>query len=778
MRLTRITKLRHRVFRDFAWPRDLHSFGRFNVIYGWNGCGKTTLSSLLALLEKRTALTEGEVELEFDDGTKVAGTEFASAPLPQVRVFNRAFIDATLTAVGGGITPIYYLGEDSAEKQAQVELLKKDLADANYKVAAARTVKENAERKLDSFCKDKAKLIKELLIGSNSQAYSNYDKRRFRNAVEELTKERAETSVLTDEQKARLRSQKDAQPKPDISKISAPPIDLAKLTTEVEAIVGRSVVAQTLDELTTNTKLAAWVQQGLALHSGEHASNTCRFCQQPLQATRRAELEAHFNDAFATFQKDVAALLAKLKAAKQSVDSLSLPDPSRFYDALISDVSTASAKVSTALSETTAALDTLIARVEAKRDHPFAPAATAAPPATTPSSLADSIADFNAIVERHNQTSAQFKASVDDACKKLAASYVAEAYAEFVQLSEAVTSANTALEDIEAKPVAIQKQIDELERAILEHRRPADELTEELRAYLGRDELRFEVKGNGYALTRGGQPVSHLSEGERTAIAFLYFLKSLQDKTFDMKNGIVVIDDPVSSLDANALFSAFGYMKERTKQAGQLFIFTHSFPFFRLVKNWFHHLPKQKSPQVERRLGRFFLLRSRRHTDGSRTSELGHLDPLLQEHESEYQYLFKRVYDEAHRDDVVQLEHHYGLPNVARRLIEAFLAFRFPEMSGDLGPRLDRVTFDNAKKTRILRLLNTYSHAGAISDPEHDLSLLAETQPVLLDVLELMKTVDKDHYEGLEKLVASSDGPPSSAEQAGTGAKHAALEVA
>src|SRR5690606_2007760 len=441
----------------------------------------------------------------------------------------------------------------------------------------------------------------------------------------------------------------------------------------------------TLDELKADAKLAAWVQTGLALHSGEHASDTCRFCQQPLEAARRAALEAHFNDAFTTFQKDVAALLAKLKAAKESVGSLSLPDPSRFYEALLSDVSAASAKVSTALSETSAALDTLIARVEAKRDHPFAPAATAAPPATTPSSLADSIADFNAIVERHNHTSAQFKASVDDACKKLAASYVAEAYAEFVQLSEAVTSANTALEDIEAKPVAIQAQISELERAILEHRRPADELTEELRAYLGRDELRFEVKGNGYALTRNGQPVSHLSEGERTAIAFLYFLKSLQDKTFDMKNGIVVIDDPVSSLDANALFSAFGYMKERTKQAGQLFIFTHSFPFFRLVKNWFHHLPKQRSPQVERRLGRFFLLRSRRHIDGSRTSELGHLDPLLQEHESEYQYLFKRVYEEAHRDDVVQLEHHYGLPNVARRLLEAFLAFRFPEMSGDLG---------------------------------------------------------------------------------------------
>jgi wobble nucleotide-excising tRNase len=753
MKLTRIAKLRLRVFRDFAWPTELHPFAQFNVIYGWNGSGKTTLSWLLSLVEKKTALLEGESALEIDGTTKVAGSAFAPAQLPQVRVFNRDFINATLSQTGG-IAPIYFLGEDSIEKQARVEQLKRDLGFANTEVTVATSEKKTADDKLDEFCIAQAKIIKAALTSANNATYNNYDKRRFRQAVQALTSQSAAAAILPDEQKSPLRSQKDAQPKSDVSKITAPSIELAGLATEVEAIVGQSVVAQTLNELTTNAKLAAWVQQGLVLHSGEHASNTCRFCQQPLQATRRAELAAHFNDAFATFQTDVVALLAKLKAAKQSAGSLSLPDASRFYESLISEVAAASAKVSTALSETNAALDTLIARVEAKRDNPFAPAATPAPTATTPSSLADSVVALNAIVERHNQTSAQFKASVDEACKKLEASYVAEAHAEFVQLSEAVTTANTTLEDIKAKPAGIQAQIDELERAILEHRRPADELSEELRAYLGRDELRFEVKGTGYALTRGGQPVSHLSEGERTAIAFLYFLKSLQDKTFDMKNGIVVIDDPISSLDANALFSAFGYMKERTKEAGQLFIFTHSFPFFRLVKNWFHHLPKQRSAQVERRLGRFFLLRSRRHTDGSRTSELGPLDPLLQEHESEYQYLFKRVYDEAHRDDVVRLEQHYGLPNVARRLIEAFLAFRFPEMSGDLGPRLDRVTFDSAKKTRILRLLNTYSHAGAISDPEHDLSLLAETQPVLLDVLELMKAVDKEHYDGLLKLVA------------------------
>lgn len=775
-KLTRITKVRHRVFRDFAWPSNLHAFGQFNVMHGWNGCGKTTLSSLLSLLEKRTALTEGELELEFDGATRVTGAELASEPVPQVRVFNRDFINATLSSAGG-IAPIYFLGEDSVEKQAQVDKLRKDLTSANTEVATATSEKSGAEARLDDFCKDRAKVIKELLTTANSQAYNNYDKRRFRQAAQALSTQNAAASILSDAQKAPLRSQKDAQPKADIAKVASPSIDLAALTREVDALVGRSVVAQTLDELKTNAKLASWVQDGLSLHSGEHASDTCRFCQQPLEAKRRAALDAHFNDAFASFQKELAALLAKLRAAKKSANSLGLPEASRFYDALTSEVTAASRSVTAALSATDSALDALIERLEAKHDNPFASAPAAAMSGQPPPCISGVLAEFNAVVERHNQTSAQFKASVDDACKKLEASYLAEAQAEFLLLAAAVDASNAALQDLKGKPAGIQEQIHSLESRILEHQRPADELTRELREYLGRDELRFEVEGTGYALTRNGQPVSHLSEGERTAIAFLYFLKKLQDKTFDLKNGIVVIDDPVSSLDANAMFSAFSYMRDRTSECGQLFIFTHSFPFFREVKNWFHHLPKQNKSNVEQRPARFFLLRSYRHADGQRSSLLGPLDRLLEEHDSEYQYLFKRVYDEAHRANVDSLEQHYGLPNVARRLLEAFLAFRFPDVRGELYQRFARVNFDNAKKTRILRLLNTYSHAGAIADPGHDLTLLAEAQPVLVDVLALMETVDKDHYDGLKKLVAPADGPPS-AELSVTHAEHAAPEVA
>ena len=278
-------------------------------------------------------------------------------------------------------------------------------------------------------------------------------------------------------------------------------------------------------------------------------------------------------------------------------------------------------------------------------------------------------------------------------------------------------------------------------------------MTLELRNYLGRDEIKFEVKSTGYALNRGGEPALHLSEGERTAIAFLYFLKSLEDKSFNVLKSVVVIDDPVSSLDANALFSAFGYMKDRTKNCYQLFVLTHNFMFFRQVKNWFHHLKGQNKKNREQRPARFYMLR----TDiihGERNASLAPMDRLLEEFESEYHYLFRHVYDIANNtSEDSELAQYYGMPNIGRRLIETFLAYRFPDMGGDLSKQFDRIDYDAAKKIRILRFLHTYSHSGGISEPEHDPSILSDTKQAMSELLELIKTVDKNHYDGMMTLL-------------------------
>jgi len=304
----------------------------------------------------------------------------------------------------------------------------------------------------------------------------------------------------------------------------------------------------------------------------------------------------------------------------------------------------------------------------------------------------------------------------------------------------------------------LDAEIGRLESEIVEHRRPAEDLNEDLRKYLGHSELCLEIKETGYSITRGGVAAGALSEGETTAIALLYFLKSLQDRRFELERGVVVLDDPVSSLDANALFLAFGFIRERTVNAGQLFILTHSFSLFRQIRNWFRHLKGQRKKTVGDRPARFLMLEVS-EVDGVRSSTIGGLDPLLAEYESEYQYLFARIHEAAKVATPRDLEENYSLPNMARRMLEAFLAFRQPHVGGGLWQKIKEVSFDEAKKHRILRFLHTHSHSIALGEPEHDLTALAEGPSVLGDLLDMMKAEDPGHFAAMERLVGrSSDG--------------------
>ena len=128
IRIDRISRLRScGIFRNFTWPSDLPGFGRYNVIYGWNGTGKTTLSRLFRDLEVARAPTMGEAVLHIN-GNDVPGESFPQSTLP-VRVFNRDFIEENVFPVeGGDMPPILVLGAESVEKQRMVERLKRDRA--------------------------------------------------------------------------------------------------------------------------------------------------------------------------------------------------------------------------------------------------------------------------------------------------------------------------------------------------------------------------------------------------------------------------------------------------------------------------------------------------------------------------------------------------------------------------------------------------------------------------------------------------------------------------
>lgn len=112
--------------------------------------------------------------------------------------------------------------------------------------------------------------------------------------------------------------------------------------------------------------------------------------------------------------------------------------------------------------------------------------------------------------------------------------------------------------------------------------------------------IKSDVAKDAYKVVRGDKKLAvRLSEGEKHFLSFLYFYNQVKgcDENGVMKEKIVVIDDPVSSLDGNALFIISSLVREmievcfnnaeyegETEKGDyirQLFILTHNAQFHR-----------------------------------------------------------------------------------------------------------------------------------------------------------------------------------------------------
>ena len=729
-------------------------FGRFNLIYGWNGSGKTTLSRLFRDLELRRRPGMGEALLRVD-GSNIRDENFLQSNL-HVRVFNRDFIHETVFPVGrGDMPPILVLGAENVEKQKKVDLLKERRDKARSDVESARTRERTALREFDRFCIDRARVIKDTLRSSGQNPYNNYNKTNFQNDAQMMVEAGDSSTHLldgADRQALLVHRQGTQKTKVEVLAYTLPEFDV--ITDCLSELLATTVVSATIEALKGDPALADWTRQGLALHRNRHAER-CQFCEQPLLRERLAALEGHFSTQYEQFIQRIHEEIETIKALDVSLTELRRPARTELYDDLGQEFQSTEVGLIKAMESAQGFFDAAVQALEDKKDRVFEHVNL---DLETPEVDAGAVDRLNEVIRKHNQACNEFETRVEEARKRLATDMIAANLEEFVRRRDTAGRAKANVQETRQEVLRMDGEIARLESEIVEHRRPPEELNEDLRKYLGHQELCLEIKETGYTIIRGGVPAQSLSEGESTAIALLYFLKSLQDRRFELENGTIVLDDPVSSLDANALFLAFGFIRERTEGAGQLFVLTHNFSFFRQVRNWFHHLKGQKKNDVTQRPARSFMLDSTLESN-ARSSVIRWLDPLLEKYESEYQYLFARVHRGLTVSGPQDLEQNYVLPNIARRTLETFLAFRLPQISGSLWQKLKAVPFDESKKLRIIRFLHTHSHSIAVGEPEHDLTAVAEGSSVLKNLLEMIKSLDNEHYSDMVQLVALPADP-------------------
>ena len=165
-----------------------------------------------------------------------------------------------------------------------------------------------------------------------------------------------------------------------------------------------------------------------------------------------------------------------------------------------------------------------------------------------------------------------------------------------IPLEAAITGLKKGIEINQGTKKSKTEEIRELEKKITSIQPTIDEINALLSSF-GFTGFRIakSQKNGYYSIIRpdGSAAKETLSEGERTFITFLYFYHLLKGSTSESgmtESRVVVIDDPVSSLDSDILFIVsnlikrlFGEVRSGTGHIKQVFVLTHNVYFHKEI---------------------------------------------------------------------------------------------------------------------------------------------------------------------------------------------------
>jgi wobble nucleotide-excising tRNase len=740
-----ITRIKHianyRIFQNFIWGDKLEDFKKYNLIYGWNGSGKTTLSKFFRQIELREAFPDCEDFAIVTENGTITEENITKATLG-IKVFNRDFVKENIFTESGEITPIFYLGQEDIAAKKTIDTLKNQLTEISDNIEKTGEIIEKQDKVFEQFCSEKAKEIKTFLRSAGENKYNTYNKSDFKNRCNILKKSEYQGKKLSPDEIEESRLTISSKPREEIIPILLNLPELNELEVKVQKSLITTVTAKVIDRLNLDSNLNNWVNQGRSILK-EKNLDSCPFCNQKLPQNFLTQLDDHFNKEYELSIQQIDRLISELTSIKQQTN-LTLPSKADFYDEISRDYEKQKQILLSGLSKYSLFIDVLITDLNNKRKNPHIKITIKREiPQLKLKELAN---DINLLITGHNTRTQNFTNAIRVARLKLEDHFVAINLAKYVGFETAFHKITQENSDLQLKYEGLNQHIIDLEKKIVEHRTPAEEINAELRSYLGHEDLKFDLDGEGYCILRNGILAESLSEGEKTAISFVYFLKTLHDKDFDFSHSVIVVDDPISSLDSNSLYNAFSFLKNRTESAQQLFVFTHNYSFFKEVKNW---LITNKSRSEKSSM---YMIKNY-YVNGNRIAEIEPLDDLLKKYTSEYHYLFSLIYAQAH-SSTHELKDFYLLPNISRRLLESFFAFRYPSQIGNIGNQFAKSKISDEQKTRILRYADSNSHSDYIHmDNEGDLSYLEETPQVMQDILDLIKKDDEFHYTEMVSLV-------------------------
>lgn len=748
------------ILDGWSMPTSVEDFSRVNVIYGGNGSGKSTLARVLSQMTHDDPTDIAlQVDVDVSGGGSRRVSDRSDSFWSRLRVFDKRFVKKNLLFDVNGRSdalPLLVLGEPNVTRDKRLSEIDTRLEELTDRLPAAKRAAEKAKNTAQQLATHTARTIaQELQSAGGRYAARSYDARRVTESLTNL--DRAAAGRSDSEISLDLRLVQGQRMEP-IALVQPATFDLMPLETQVAAILGETITSLAIEELAGEAEAEQWVQQGLRIH--EHRDE-CLFCTNPLTAERRQALASHFDASFTTLQNRIEALDRTLEREQDGLSRTltSAPDRALLYTDLqdaYQEQSRISSDDAIAYGERISALRALL---EKKRSAPF----SAVRAGDLPGRSAASCQNLNEMLEQHNTRSADYQDAVTAAARRIELARLAD-IADSHRESHAEAKRQTELADaFQREQTQLTQERERIQVADLDPSPLAAELTRDVAGLLGRDELEFSQADGRYSIQRNGQPATALSEGEQTAISLLYFLCSLRDEQTRKITATVVIDDPVSSLDQEILVGVSSHLWSALVGNGsthQVILLTHSFELFRMWSNQLDRLPvKVKREDCPYSI---YELRARYENLPAGTAVRRPVllswtnEKLRAKLRSQYHYLFWRIADVLYEDGVEgdlasELEATTIIPNAARQMLEAFLAFKYPSTIGDFEGSMRRAFQDQSVpdplRQRVTRFVHRQSH-----NEEADISRpvkIGEAVTVLRAAFEFVSVVDRSHFDDM-----------------------------
>ena len=558
---------------------------KINFFYGPNGSGKSTIGNFL----------KNPSDSQYTD----CRIDWGNGPQVDVIVYNRDFREKNFQ---GDIAGVFTLGQATIDDIKALEEMKKQREQKNDEFIKRNETLEK-KKKEENDCKEKFKdTVWNKIFKPNDAEFQEAftgmrnNKERFRDEVIKHFKKSHSSSESRENLFVRARTLFVQKPESCANipwNLDCTIAQIAEIETSFiwnKVIVGNKDLP--IGKLIENLNNADWVNQGRK-HIADN--EICPFCQQP---TINQELKNQLDRFFCgEYEQDVNLVTNLIAKYKSCTDELlqyvnSLQSTSETYPA----AQIKKEKLGTIIELLKGCFSKNQAEMLVKQKEPGRNVSLSKSSETI-NSLHELITLGNAAIAMHNKMVDNYASERTTLISDIWEFLMAENQQMISDYLSEIANIDKAQKGIKAGLDICKQQLKELDEKIIEDGKnitsvqpTVDEINRSLKSY---DFTNFQIvpapyQANAYQIQRmdGSLANNTLSEGEETFISFLYFLQFAKgdvDISKVSKRKILVLDDPICSLDSTVLYIVSSLVKKLIKDVRngksdveQLFILTHN----------------------------------------------------------------------------------------------------------------------------------------------------------------------------------------------------------